>query len=157
MADSIREQILQALVAKGQTITAANGYTVDLASTDVRRAVRAVDVSPGGEALTIWDGDEIVEYQAGGVVKRTMPVTVEYLRDLTGTAETGYSALAQVAKADIEKAFTASSTTLGGLCHATQCTGVSPAYPDENSQTLGATVRLTVIYETTKGDPFSSP
>ncbi|MBF0590302.1 MAG: hypothetical protein HQL53_14370 [Magnetococcales bacterium] len=151
MSDSIREQILQALVTRLEEITLANGYSVDLTGA-IHRA-RRFSRESHLPFLTIWDQKESAsaEYDA---LQLTMGVEIELFAD---HGEENPSAVVNRLLADLMRSLTGGDNTLGGLAEDLIYTGSESIYSEDATTFCGVQVSLDVSYAIQPGDPFSKP
>ena len=149
MADSVRETIIKAFMARGATIT-GTGYNHALGS-HVLRATKDVDPSclP---ALVIWPQPETVERREFGKYRISMPIKLEAIASF-GT--TNPSIIAEQMLADMRKAFI-SATAISSLIDEVYYTGGgTDDYPDAGNMIIGANALFTVIYLSSIQNPYT--
>jgi hypothetical protein len=152
MADSIREQILQALQTKLEGITPGNGFDLDTTGR-ISRCVRSHDPD-NLPAVVLWDGPEVPEHKAG-FTKQLMEFTVEVLVSVADSDSA--SAPLNQWMAEIIKGITQGDTSLTGLVEATQYTGAETQYSTVQSDAASVLINFQVIYNTVRGDPYTQP
>jgi len=153
MADTVREQIIQAFATKLATVTVANGYHYDVGNS-VERAVPAKtkDQVP---ALVLWDtNDSVAEIQnySGGHI--ALPLLVNAFIAVDPLVNN--SVAANRLLGDLIKAMTSGDTTLGGLADSTRYTESQMEYPQPGEQTIGVNVVFNLMFNFAKGDPFTT-
>ena len=150
MADSIREQITQALLTRLQTITIAGGYETDI-GLKMERARRSFDEEdlPAG---ALWPGVEegAKEYQANN---NEMSVDIEGHAQV-GASETA-DAIANRLIADIQKGVETHDAALSALIDGLQYRSVEPQYPEDGGDVVSVRVSYAVKYKTARGDPYT--
>lgn len=151
--DSIREQIIQAIFARLETITTANGYNVSVAD-NANRAKKNYDEYEL-PALTLWAGQEVNE-RLFNVNERKMVIDIESLKLLENETLTD-DAITNQMIADIQKCMGTYSATVSDLIDGMNETNTEPIYPDDGSSIISVRVTYEVAYSTVKGDPYSQP
>ena len=149
MADTIREQILQAVVTRLKTITVANGFNLDIGD-KVFRARPTGDDSVLPWAV-LWDSSEAATRQYGLRVV-TMDIVVEILSKytlVTGASQVGNQALGDILKAMPE------SDAWGGLARDTKYQAGQTAFPSDGDTTAGVKVSFSIEYTTGLNNPYA--
>jgi len=150
MADSIREQILQAIQTQLETITAANGYDNTVLTVERVRQTFFDDELP---AIGIWDEAEETTLHHNKAYQ-AMEVRLDAIID-AGTSNR--SVALNKMRADLKKAIQSGDITFGGISNRLDINGFEPAYPDDddNTQVTGS-MTITVEYYETIDDPYSN-
>lgn len=149
MADSIRETIIKAFVARASDIS-GTGYNHSLGS-HVYRALKEVDPSclP---AIVIWPQREQVTRREFGKYRITMPIVVEAI---AAFGSTNASVVAEQLLADVRKAFL-SNTVISSLIDDMQYTEGGPSeYPDAGQEVVGIQATFAVEYWTDIRNPYA--
>lgn len=149
-ADSIREQVVQAITARLATMTEAGGYSMTPGV--VARAVRQFE--PGQlPAVSVWDQDE--ESAPGyGFEARAMTVLVECFTDASGE---DYSTAGNRLLADVKRALLSYSTPLDDLARDVAYEGGTINYPEPGGDVVATEQRLIFTYLETLGEPDQQP
>lgn len=150
MADSIREQIVQAITSRLQSITEAGGYSMTPGV--VARAVRQFE-SCQLPAVSVWDQDE--ESTPGyGFEARRMTVQIECFADASGD---NHSQAGNRLLADIKRALMSHSTPLDELAQDVAYEGGTINYPEQGGDIVATEQRLIFTYLETLGEPDQQP
>lgn len=104
MSDTIREQIISAIITEAANILTANGYNISL-GTNVFRAVKKFDASVALVVLPQPEESERIEY---GAVLNIMPVKLEGFKD----ESTDHSKVSEQILGDLIEFMTASTFTM---------------------------------------------
>lgn len=146
MADSIAEQIIDAMVVRLQAITVAGGYNT---TPDVSRNRPALDGGNDDElpALVVREQQESSQQlTSGGQVDNRLLLIVE-----CWTRGTLSQLVADVKKA----AFDPTDRQLGGLSHNVLYEGWERVDDEVGTEITGAELELTVEYREQYGDPYT--
>jgi len=150
MQDSVREQVIQALVRRVEAIQTANGYGIDAT---VQRAV--LDIDPASfPAAVIWDGAEDASPDDFQVSRQTMRVRVELIDDLAGSNP---SVIGNQLLRDGRRAVEVYGDELTDLAESVRYTSGDIVYPDAGKTYIVASLTYVIVYSTAKGDPTSRP
>ncbi|WP_240724592.1 hypothetical protein [Halomonas borealis] len=149
MAAPIREQILEALVAKLSGQPAFSGHAA-------QRANSELDITEL-PAISLWDGsDASVETdQRYGQAVVTTQVGVETVHQANVDYAT-WSAQANTVLAELISAATGGDRTLDGLADDVRYAGTTLYYPEPGSDILGIDLVLEVRWRHDLGDPFTN-
>lgn len=151
MSESIREQIIQAVLTRLGQITMINGYATDIGY----RAVRATKYAPGGSTaqVVVIPRVEEAERVKYGKVSFIFPVDVHgFVSMIPGVGNA--SEKSEAVYADIIRAMTRRDTPLTGLADGVNITGGGGVELADNEVTLaGATASFEIKYKTVVGDP----
>ena len=142
MADTIREKIIAAFVAKAQPLSVA----------EITRCVRWHDDEPIRN-VSIWDGEEIKLDSEYKIQRMTFPIAIETQWQLAA-GQNASSSSANVIGEVIQLMM--SDITLNGLAETLEYFSSTPTYPDDGSGMVALVVLFNIIYTTKLGDPFSS-
>lgn len=153
MSVTVRERIIRAVGARLAGVTIANGYATDIGG-NVHRAVRHHD--PGGlPAAVIWPQPEEVTRKVGGKVHLKLPIRVEGLAEY-GAANP--SVVSERILGDLVRIMTSrasiAAVTAGLADDVEYAGGGTDEYPDEETQTVGASALFHITYRILSGDPF---
>jgi hypothetical protein len=151
VADTIREKVVQALVARLGNITLANGYNYALGAA-VKRCRQSYSEAEM-PALTVWDRTETatMHYQ---VMRIAMETDIDAV---VGTTADGASTAAGKVIADIVKAVTGGDSTLGGVADGILYNSAEPQYHEDGSEYVTVRVSLTLLFRHKAGDPYTQP
>jgi len=144
MPDTVREQIIQAVVTK----------CADLTTNTVDRVHRYHHVN-NAPNVSIWDAEDTPEPSAYGTHNGYFPVTIYLQWQITNNA----SVEANEMLGNVLTLFygAGSDTTLGGLARRVAYAGAVPTYPDDGSNLVALEVTFNIYYATVFGDPFTLP
>jgi len=151
MSDTIRELIIQDIIARLGVITVANGYNTGI-GVNVQRAKKAID-EDDVPVCNVWPRPETSEKRYGQELC-TMPVLIE------GVMEFGSenpSVVSERILGDLKKAMgdLAWLQSLDYIDSIAYVSGGSESYPDEEDVTVGAMAVFNISYMTAIGDPYS--
>ena len=151
MADSIREQILQALAARLATITTANGYDVNIKTVERARRLFVISELP---ACGIFDTTELLtpHYNA---YSNVVAISVELHSDAVAENRSMH---ANKLLASLKKGVMSGDDTFGGIAERTIITETTINYPQDDDESLvSVSVIYSVTYEEVAGDPYNNP
>jgi hypothetical protein len=155
MADSIREQIVQALLTRLAAITANNGYHYNVRTASVLRANARVtrvmeDTLP---AIVLTDGAEVAErHYTAMMISMSVQCVLHFQPATVNESVAGNRALA-----DLIEAMTNGDTTLGGLAEGIAYDNGDIQFPETGGDVMSAACAFRIRYLLTKGDPYSQP
>jgi len=152
MADSIREQIAQAIVTRLETILTVNTYVFN-SGQNVNRAKKNYD-EEDLPAMTLWQGVEISKKEYGHS-KKTMVIDIESMR-ITDDVLTD-DAQANQMIADIQRCIGTYDASLMSLIEGVTETNTEPVYPSDGSDIISAKVTYEFVYNMVNGDPYLQP
>ena len=138
MADTVREQILQAFVLK----------------IGAERCVK-LDSDSDLPAKSVWDNGEEASKKAFGVTEVALPLPVEYLAEVDKQTFPTYSAQANAMLGEIIQAATSGDNKLGGLCQSIEYAESEFIYPKDGEQEIEVYVVFNITYQFATGDPFT--
>lgn len=138
MADTIREQIIQAFAAK--TVAA--------------RCVR-LDSNSELPAKSVWDNQEEAVKTKYGTTSATLPLPVEFLDSVDKTTYPSLSAQANAMLGELIQSATQNDNTLGGLCKSISYLESEFIYPEDGAQEIEVYAVFNIVYEFANGDPFA--
>ena len=155
MAESIREKIIQAFVARAGEIMIANGYGTDV-GVSVVRATRYAD--PGTmQQIVIIPRVETSEKTRFQKMTNTFPIDLHAFVAMTPGTDNA-SEKSEEVYADLIKAITNPCDPACALFDSVTHTGGGGVELVDNEATLaGATATFTVVYTTSIGNPFYDP
>lgn len=141
--DTIREQVVKAIIARLQPLTA-------------NPVLRREQYDDEDEFINVWDGEHTSEKVQFGRTRYTMTVTIEFIKS---DAARPYAEAANAMYGDIIQAIFQDGgqpePTLGGLAESMTETSALTLTPDAGLKVIGGAVSIDVIFETLNGDPFS--
>lgn len=149
MSDTIREVIIQDILARAATIRTANGYGTNIGAT-----VERANNNPSAPCVNVFPGVENAT-KAYGKQMPIMPVVIEgYL--LYGNENP--SVVSERILGDLIKAFCSPSWSrspdyIDGIDYAQ---GGTASYPDNEDVTVGASIGINIRYTTALGDPYNT-
>ena len=157
MADTIREQIIQAIITGLGSVTTANGYNTNCGGT-VLRAVSSVDPDEL-PVFVVWPQPEESERKYGES-NNAMVIRIEGFMLLSGENP---SVVSELILGDMIKAMTG---IIGGENGAARMTddladdvayisGGPSAYPDDGGDSMGSSAEFQIKYCTAIGNPYS--
>lgn len=150
MANTIREQIILAYLARLETWTMANGYNYACSGTIQRAESPSIDDLP---AVVLWPGDEYPESRYNETMA-PMSLKVEAIVP-AGPGE-NKSVIQEKLIGDLIKILTDPAVEVTPLAEDATLTKISPASAQNPEETLTAAVaELTVKYMTVMGNPYS--
>lgn len=152
MADTIIEQIFQAAVTQGQTMTTGNGYNTNVAADNVARS--KINLQSGDiPAISLLPGEEEAEpvYQRGFITRLLVIEAV----DLVGSSNA--SVVQERLLGDIIRCFTRpDQPTWWALADNIRYMGGGPrSHPEAKEKATGAAVVIAIQYKTAKGNPYA--
>ncbi len=150
---TIREQIIECLMAQLETITPTNGYASLVGIGNVYRGVPVLEqqVVP---AISIWEQAEMRERNKFGGTVKTLSIRIEGLIETNGDKHP--SSVANALLGDLEKALMLSDTTLDPLINDIQDTAASVVHFDFDQQLAGAIIEFEIQYTTEWGNPYNT-
>ncbi|MCU7836531.1 MAG: hypothetical protein KZQ83_14940 [gamma proteobacterium symbiont of Taylorina sp.] len=151
--DSIREQIIQAIFVRLETITTANGYNVSVA--DNANRAKAVLDEEDLPALSLWAGTETTTSEYGAD-ERKMVIDINTAMQVEDETISD-DAMTNQMIADIQKCMGTHDTDVYNLIDGMKETNTEPIYRDTDSKILSVLVTYEITYTTVKGDPYSKP
>ncbi len=152
MATSIREYIMDNLIASIRNVKKANGYDNDVSDERVFRASPSVDTN-AFPSVYVFEGDEMI------VEREMFGSNTKVIKDMEVLVEVWDSSYDDIAErinsleADTIKAIMADSTR-GGYASYTEQTGSTPFFIDNNN-IGGRIIAFTIRYEHKELDPYS--
>lgn len=149
MADSIRERVVQALVARLQGVNTDNGYSF---SPTVYRAVREL-LDTSLPAITVWDQAEETAPRGGSLVQ-SMTVQVETMREADGG---NFSVIGNQSIADIKTVIFSADSTMGGIADGINLVSSSIEYPESGTSIVKTVTDIVIMYSEKRGDPATHP
>jgi hypothetical protein len=170
---TVREQIIERIIAQLETITISNGYHNDIGCGHVYRQIPIMK-NNYAPAVSIWELSESRERNRYGGTVRTLNIKIEAVVQTNGYKHP--STVSNELLGDIEKALIIGDTTLDELIDDIQDIAADINYPlvDEKSSDLvldaatdiislpvmerklaGATIDFEIKYTTEWGDPYS--
>ena len=160
---TIREQIIELIIAQLETITKNNGYDNDINIGNVYRQVSVIEqnIVP---AISVWELEETRERNKSGGTVRKILVRIEAIvavNDGKHPATVGNQLLG-----DIEKALIMGDMSLDEIIDdiqdiAATISGIPPNYIPKvihqptNYKLAGATIDFAITYTTEWGDPYT--
>jgi len=138
MADTVREQILQAFVLK---VGAGRCLKLD-GSSDL-------------PAKSIWDNGEEASRTAYGTMEAVLPLPVEYLASVDLTTYPKLSAQANAMLGELIQAATSGDNQLSGLCRSIEYAESEFIYPEDGAQEIEVYAVFNITYQFVIGDPFT--
>ena len=151
--NSIREQIIQAIFTRLETITVVNNYHFDV-GLNANRAKPNLDENEM-PALSLWPGTESTSKQYSNT-QRKMVIDIESFKLLEDETLTN-DAITNQMMADIQKCMGTYDVPIDGLIEGMQETNTEPIYPDSDSNIISVRVTYEITYMTVKGDPYLQP
>lgn len=137
MADTIREQIIEAFALK---VGAGRCLKLD-GDSDL-------------PARSLWDNQEEAEKTAYGSMKCSIDLPIEYLAKVD-SAFSNHSKQANAMLAELIQSATSGDNSLGGLCRSIEYKTSEFIYPEDGSQEIEVFCVFTLVYEFAIGNPFS--
>jgi len=150
---TIREQIIERIIAQLETITTMNGYENDIGAGQVYRE-QAVIEQQQPPAIGIWELSEIRERNRFGGTVRTLTIRIEALVEVNGDkhpAEVSNGLLG-----DIEKALIFGDTTLDELIDDIQDVSAEITHLPPQEHLAGASIDFEIQYTTEWGNPYTN-
>ena len=153
MATSIREYIMDDLIADIKTVKKVNGYDNDISDGRVFRASASVDTN-AFPSVYVFEGDEsIVEREYSGSNTHVVK-DMEVLVEVWDSSYDDLAGLINSIEADVIKAILADSTR-GGYAIVTEQTGSTPFFV-ESENIGGRIISFNIRYEHKEIDPYTA-
>ena len=151
MSDTIREIIIQNIIARMASIRIAGGYNTDVGR-NVERARKIISADDLPSCI-VWPGMETAEKKYGLTVC-TMPVTVEGIIEFGAENPSVVSEriLGDLIKNILSPLWSRSPDYISSIAY---ISGGTDSYPDEENMTVGAMALFHIVYSTAIGDPYS--
>lgn len=151
---TIREQIIERIIARLETITTANGYENDVGVGKVYReeAVIKKGIVP---AVSLWELSETRERNSYGGTVRTLKIKVEGAVEVNGDKHP--ATVSNQLLGDIERALILRDTSLDAFIDDIQDIAAEIAQItnlQDNKTLAGATIDFEIQYTTEWGDPY---
>jgi len=155
MMKTIREQIIELIVARLETITTANGYENNIGVGHVYReeAVIKQGIAP---AISIWELSETRQRNSYGGTVRVLRIKVEGVVVVNGDRHP--ATVSNQLLGDIERALILYDTSLDAFIDDIQDVAADIAQITSlqgNTTLAGATVDFEIQYTTEWGDPYT--
>lgn len=151
MADSIREQIIQAVVARAGLIRTSNGYNTDVGEDSVR-ATKTADAGTIQQVVVI-PREETSEKTRFGKMSHSFPVDIHAFVAMTPGTDNA-SQKSEAVYTDLISAMTNPSSPISTLFESITHTGGGGVELADNESTLaGARATFEIKYITALGDP----
>lgn len=153
MADTIREQIIQAFITRAAAILVSGGYQTDIGE-NVERAIS--EISPSEcPALVVWPATETNERKYG----RDNLTTSIRLEGFVVHGSENSSAVSEKILGDLRKCFTDPSiktTAYGTLIEdISYASGGTETYAKPGELVTGCGITVSIRYSTLTGDPYN--
>lgn len=150
MSDTIRECIIQDVIARLAGITVANGYSTGIGA-NVLRAKKVID-EDDIPSCNVWPRPETAQKRYGQDVC-VMPILIEGIMEFGAENPSVISEriLGDLKKAIGDPAWSRSPDYIDSIAYVS---GGTENYPDEEDITVGATALFNVAYNTVAGDPY---
>lgn len=140
MADTIREQIIQALMAKAAPLSAV----------EIVRARRSVGESQD-RFISAWDGeDQAIDTSFG---QQTMQFPILFICEWNH-GDTNASVAANALMGEFIDAMLSDDINLAGLADDVALASMSPTYPNDGSNICILTAAFRIRYKTKLGNPY---
>lgn len=139
MADTLREQIIDAFCAK-------------ISATRCAR----LDGDSDLPAKSVWDNGEDAERTKYGTFSCSIDIPVEYMAKVDTATYANHSKQANAMLGELIQSATGGDTSLGGLCKSTAYAAAEFVYPDDGSREIEVFAVFRVTYEFAAGDPFTA-
>jgi hypothetical protein len=169
---TIRERILERIIAQLETITTINGYHSDIGKGTIYRQ-ESVAEKGSTPAISVWELSENRERNSYGGTVRTLTIKVEALIQVNGKQHS--ATVSNELLGDIEKALIMGDTTLDEIIDDIQDIAAEISqFPFEQALTCvtsensaqitplpidrklaGATIDFAIKYTTEWGDPYT--
>jgi hypothetical protein len=150
MADSIREQIVQALFALLEGIVVASGYETDMGDNALRAKRSIAGALP---AVSVFAGPE-QSTRKSSATQQVMEVSCDCHGNRSSEDD---DIIINRLLADVRKAVETYDATLAALVDGIHYTGAIPSYPEDGDGSISVSVRFELTYHTVRGDPYSQP
>ncbi|MFK5970488.1 MAG: hypothetical protein QM487_10260 [Candidatus Marithrix sp.] len=162
---TIREQIVERIIAQLETITKENGYDNDIGLGNVYRQESVIEknIVP---ALAVWELDETRKRNQSGGTVRELVVRIEAIVAVSNGKH--HAAIGNQLLGDIEKALIMGDMSLDELIDDIQDVAATISrlpttyipkteisYLLTNYKVAGATIDFEIIYTTEWGDPYT--
>ncbi len=156
MADSIRQQIFDALMARLQTISVANGYETTLgANVDERRTTPWQETELPG--LNVSEGDEEVTAQ-GEVHIFSLDINIEVTVTGTASQDQVRKTIADVTQAVGKPPAPASDVKFSALIDRVVPVSIGALDFEQKDRKFGSVkLNFNIIYSTWAFDPYNGP
>jgi len=151
MADTIRELIIQDVVAQLGTLTTANGYNTSCGQ-DVRRGETEVPLADL-PASVVLPGEDSAEHEFGQQ-NCTMPVEIHALHK---RGDLNISVLGEQMLGDLISCLVGGRDSIGYIDRLHYSGGGIEEYPGPEDQALSVRASIEVEYTTLIGDPYTQP
>jgi len=151
MSDTIREIIIQDVIARLANIRMANGYNTDIGRNVLRaRKIISADDLP---SCIVWPKSETAESKYGLTVC-TMPVLIEGLVEFgdENPSVVSEKMLGDFIKNILSPLWSRSPDYIDSIAYVS---GGTDEYPDEEDLTVGTSAIFNFAYTTAIGDPYS--
>ena len=152
MADTIRELIIQDLVAQLETLTIVNGYNTSVGQI-VQRGLIPLDMTQQAAAVFVQPGVESAEREYGDQVL-TMPVQIDAVHSLGGD---NASVLGEQVLGDLLSCLIGGRDNISRIESLVYSSGGIEDYPAKEDQLLWVQMSIEITYITVLGDPYSQP
>jgi len=141
--DTIREQVIKAIIARLQPLTT---FPV----------LRREQYEDEAEFINVWDGDQESEKTKYGTTLHTLEITVEFLKS---DAAKPYPESADKMYGELVSAIFNNAgepdPTLGGLTASMTEASAIILTPDAGLKIIGCGLKVDVVFETQNGNPYS--
>jgi hypothetical protein len=152
MADTIREIIIQEIIARLAVITIANGYNTDC-GLKVFRARKRVDDDNDLPCLVVWPGPETAEKVFGSLqCKMTVRLEGFALFGSENASVVSERILGDIIKAMTSPLWSRSPDYVDSIIYSS---GGAEDYPDEGNISVGSQATFTIGYSVALGDPYN--
>ncbi|WP_027853850.1 hypothetical protein [Marinobacterium litorale] len=152
MTDTIREQIVKAVMCRLESLT-----TMPI--------LRREQYADEDVFVCVWDQDQTSERNEYGQLTHSMPVVIEYVRQTDDIrrdaptaeyAEASGAMYAELITTLFNDADGVPDPTLGDLAESMTETGMIPFTPEPGSSLIGCALQIEIQYHTRNGNPFQS-
>jgi len=150
---TVRERIIERVMAQLETISRHNGYTHDIGIGRVYRGLSCIEQGHP-PAAAVWELAERRERNTYGGTVRTLLLKIEGL--VACDSEQTAAAVANSLLGDFEKALMLSDTTLDELNDDIQDVAAEIVYLDPGSGLAAAVIDFEIRYITEWGNPYHS-
>lgn len=146
MADTIRKQILDSLVAhlKTETWVTSAGVGINPGKTKYKKVEM-----PG---MSVFAGQEQASTEGYGAQDCNVEVELRYVGLLVNSLDSPFDIAEDIRGQIIKSAMTA---TLGGLANSMEYAGGTVDYPTVDDETIQVSVLINIKYETLIQNPYS--
>ena len=152
---TIREKIIERMIAQLETITKSNSYNSNLGQGSIYRQESIIEKIEKGDnpALSVWELSEIRERNNYGGTVRILTVKIEAIGEVK---ENKHPAMvSNELLGDIEKALIMGDITLDELIDDIQDVAAEILPFDKEKKLAGASIDFEISYTTEWGDPYS--